>query len=298
MSGYFLAQDSGFQLGSRGSTHTASLSLLDMLNAYAGGFYKVAIELQEIRVRTRFGASDSKPPDFILIQFSQLLELMKEECRNLELDHTLNMILGIEARFKLKTENQTLGRVFGKGYTENDLLSDLDTLEMSFGNELRGELIFRIAPDKNRYFEKDNLFGSEVAAAFPSAIDNIRNAGTCYAVEQWDASVFHLMRVLERGLRVLATKFNIPFQHTTWHTIIEQIEAKVRRMDSSYGTDWKEQQKFYSEAASQFMFLKEAWRNHIMHLGDVYDEGKALSVLTHVRVVLKALAKGGLEEQP
>src|SRR5688500_15545408 len=113
-------------------------------------------------------------------------------------------------------------------YTENDLLSDLDTLEMSFRNELRGEMIFRIAPDKNRYFEKDNMFGSEVASAFPSAIDDIRNAGTCYAVEQWDASVFHLMRVLERGLRVLATKFNIPFLNTTWHTVIEQIESKVR----------------------------------------------------------------------
>jgi hypothetical protein len=67
-------------------------------------------------------------------------------------------------------------------------------------------------------------------------------------------------------------------------------------MDSSFGLDWKDKQKFYSEAASQFMFLKEAWRNYAMHVGDVYDEGKALSVLTHVRVVMQALAKGGLEE--
>jgi hypothetical protein len=44
------------------------------------------------------------------------------------------------------------------------------------------------------------------------------------------------------------------------------------------------------------MFLKDAWRNYVMHTGDVYDEGKALSVLTHVRVVMQALAKGGLSE--
>ncbi len=295
MSGYFLAHYRGFQLGSGRSTHTASLSLLDMLRAYAVGFYKVAIELQEIRVRARFGTSDTKVSAMMRSQFEQLLALIKVECRNLGLDHTLSMTGGIEARYRERVAGKTLS-TFSRGYTENDLLSDLDTLEMSFANELSGELIFRIAPDKIAYFEKDNLFGTDVTTSFPSATNDIRHAGTCFAAEQWDASVFHLMRVLERGLRVLATKFSIPFLNTTWHTIIEQIEAKVRRMDSSYGADWKEQQKFYSEAASQFMFLKDAWRNHIMHLGDVYDEGKSLSVLTHVRLVMQALTKGGLHE--
>ena len=36
------------------------------------------------------------------------------------------------------------------------------------------------------------------------------------------------------------------------------------------------------------MFLKEAWRNYVMHVGDVYDEGKAFSVLTNVRMVMQA----------
>jgi hypothetical protein len=44
------------------------------------------------------------------------------------------------------------------------------------------------------------------------------------------------------------------------------------------------------------MFLKDAWRNHIMHLSDVYDEGKALSVLRHVHELMQNLAKGGLHE--
>jgi hypothetical protein len=67
-------------------------------------------------------------------------------------------------------------------------------------------------------------------------------------------------------------------------------------MNSSFGVDWKEQQKFCSEAASQFMFLKDAWRNHIMHLSDVYDEGKTLSVFRHVQELMRTLAKSGLHE--
>jgi hypothetical protein len=104
------------------------------------------------------------------------------------------------------------------------------------------------------------------------------------------------MTILGRGLDAMGTKFGVPFQNATWHNIIEQIEAKVRKMDSSFGADWKEQQKFYSQAASQFMFLKDAWRNHVMHGRDVYDEGKALSILSHVREFMQALAKGGLVE--
>ena len=68
-------------------------------------------------------------------------------------------------------------------------------------------------------------------------------------------------------------------------------------MDSSFGADWKEQQKFYSQAATHFMFLKDAWRNHVMHARDVlYDERRALSVFTQVKEFMQALAEGGLSE--
>jgi hypothetical protein len=65
----------------------------------------------------------------------------------------------------------------------------------------------------------------------------------------------------------------------------------------SFGADWKEQQKFCSQAATHFMFLKEGWRNHVIHVRDVpYDEGRARSVFGHVREFMQALAEGGLTE--
>ena len=265
-----------------------------MLKAYAVGSYKVALALQELRIHAGFSSRDGEVDKFDRPNILNFLAALKAECRNLELTHTLNMTLGIEEKYQRKTSPSVFS--YRDKYTYSDLVNDLDALDISFTSELREELIFRLPSERKNYFEKDDLFGSEVTSAFPSAVENVRNAGTCFAVEQWDACVFHLMRVLEQGIRVLATKFNVPFQNTTWHTIIEQIEASVRRMDSSFGADWKEQQKFCSQAASQFMFLKEAWRNHIMHLSDVYDEGKALSVLRHVHELMQILAKGGLHE--
>lgn len=105
------------------------------------------------------------------------------------------------------------------------------------------------------------------------------------------------MMILERGLGALAKVFGVDFSHTNWHNVIEEVEKKIRKMDSSFGFDWKEKQKFYAQAATHFMFLKEAWRNHIMHIRAVpYDEGRAYSVLDHVRQFMQALAEGGLKE--
>ena len=301
MLGYALAQNSGFQLGLKGSNSlSASLSLLDMLKAYAAAFYKIALNLQDLRsdADLRKRMSDGGINDVAQKSFKKLLTSIKQECITLELKHTLSMTQGIESKF-LAREKADPGSVFSIGiapYTYADLLNDLDTLDMSFSNELQEELIFRIAPDKNNYFEKDDLFGPEVSHAFPSAIDNIRNAGTCFAVEQWDASVFHLMRVLERGLRVVAIRFSVSFQNATWNTIIQDIETSIGGINPSFGTDWREQRTFYSDVARHFRFLKDAWRNHIMHLGDEYDEGKALSVLRHVHELMQTLVKGGLHE--
>jgi hypothetical protein len=293
---YSLAPDNGFQIDSKCfNSKLRFLSLFDMLKAYAFGFYKVAIGLQNLRVYAGLCSSRDTINTSTQAEFERFLTSMKDECRNLELKHTLNMTLGIESKYRSKIESKGYS-MRNAAYTDFDLLNDLDALDISFSSELREEVIFRLPSERNGYFEKDDLFGPEVTIAFPSAIDDIRNAGTCFAVEQWDACAFHLMRVLERGLRVLATKFSVTFNNTTWHNIIEQIESKIRKMDSSFGADWKEQQKFCSEAASQFMFLKDAWRNHIMHLSDVYDEGKALSVLRHVHELMRTLAKGGLHE--
>jgi hypothetical protein len=164
------------------------------------------------------------------------LTAMRAECEKLDLNSTADLISHIESEVSRK----------GEDYSNGDMVNHLDTLGVSFANELRRKSCFRIAQEKDLYFQNSDSFGTEVNQAFPSCVDEIRNAGNCYALEQNEACVFHLMRVLERGLNALATKFNVPFQHDSWHNIIEQIESKTRKMDSSYGHDWKDQQKFYS----------------------------------------------------
>jgi hypothetical protein len=137
----------------------------------------------------------------------------------------------------------------------------------------------------------DDLFRPEVTAAFPSCTRDIRNAGSCYALEQPDGCVHHLMMVLERGLRALAAKLSVPYQQTNWQTIINKIDSELKTMKRG------PQRDFYLEVNAQFGFLKNAYRNHSEHAhDDPYDMPKALSIFNHVRAFMQELAKQGLTE--
>ncbi len=261
-----------------------------MLQRYAFSFYEVTCRLESLRATARVYEGTTYLKELYDHARGDLLNCLSEmqtECDKLALVNTSNLISHLESEVNRK----------GKDYTYNDLLNGLNTLSFCFSAELRKHFFFGIQDDKNKYFQKDDLLGTRVNTAFPSCVTEGRDAGNCYALEQYEATGFHSMRILERGLGSLAKKFGVDFNHTNWHNVIEEVEKKIRKMDSTFGADWKEQQKFCSQAATHFMFLKEGWRNHVMHVRDVpYDEGRALSVFGHVREFMQALAEGGLAE--
>ncbi len=114
MTEYSLAQDRGFQLGSgRSNSKPAFLSLFDMLKAYAIGFYKVAIGLEEMRAYAGLASGQTKISLSKQGQFEKLLASIKEECKRLELNHTLNMTLGIESKYRRKIEYSVVHRFTG-----------------------------------------------------------------------------------------------------------------------------------------------------------------------------------------
>jgi hypothetical protein len=259
-----------------------------MLKRYAFSFYEVVVRLEKPRNIARMIASyGSQMTKVEREDLSAALRDMRKECETLTLGDTVDQIDFIASEVLRK----------GNEYSYADALKDLDHLSHSFAGGLRKRIFFRIKNKNGKYFQNDDLLGTKVNTAFSSCVAESRDAGNCYALEQYEATAFHSMRILERGLGSLAKKFGVDFSHTNWHNVIEEVEKKIRKMDSTLGVDWKEQQKFCSQAATHFMFLKEGWRNHVMHVRDVpYDEGRALSVFGHVQEFMQALADGGLTE--
>jgi len=194
--------------------------------------------------------------------------------------------------------NRMLQRFDGKngGYSCDQLKSDYHELTWRIQDEMAKILVMRIEKDRADYFDKVQLFGPEVATNFPSANYDIEEAGNCYATDRNTACVFHSMRVLEIGLRVLANDLQVtfptPIELENWNTIIEKIESTIRDREKQLpkGMQKSEEMQFYSEAAKEFRYFKDAWRNHVAHSREKYGETEAYRVLCHVRDFMQHLA--------
>jgi len=136
-------------------------------------------------------------------------------------------------------------------------------------------------------------------SAFPSIETEVLRAMDCYALGHDVASVFHSMRILEHGLRAVAADVGLTFDLQQWHNIIEQIESAIvtERKTLSKGEARNERLRFLSEAAKEFFYFKDGWRNYVSHNRADYDEHQALSVLNHVRSFMNHLASQ-LSETP
>ena len=180
----------------------------------------------------------------------------------------------------------------------------LSQILLCLGSAIRAEisthLFMQIFPNRIEYYEQPELFGAEVNAGFPSAIRDIRSCGSCYACDRNTASVMHSMRVLEAGLGVLASELTVPSDRRNWEQIIRDIEIKIEEIQKKreqWGQNWKEKLEFYSGAAKDFRYFKDAWRNHVMHFREHYDAAEALTILNHVKAFMEHLVGGGLKEQ-
>jgi hypothetical protein len=250
--------------------------------------YKIALEIEELRSKAKslkelpssysYSRKRSEVSEPVAQDFAALLKTIHQKCLEYGLIDTSDMA------------KRLLDGVAPETYA--DMFSDLNHLNGSLSNQLEKEAVFRVPSELKGYYGRDDLFGPEVAEAFPSCGRDIQRAGSCYALGQGDACVHHLMLVLERGLNALAVKVGVPYQRTNWQNIIDQIKTKLKSAPKGRERD------FYVEVNAQFGLLKDAYRNHSEHArDDLYDMPKALHILHHVREFMRAIANGGLAEE-
>lgn len=135
------------------------------------------------------------------------------------------------------------------------------------------------------------LFGLDVDKAFPSAAEDIAEAAKALTFTLFTAAVFHCMRCSEAALRCLATALGVIHQNQNWGTIIQDVEFAISSMNAtSHGKDWKQLRQFYSEAATHFRMLKDAWRNYVMHSHVTYTSQQALDIYNATRSLMQQVS--------
>ena len=249
-------------------------SLLDMLKVSAEEYIKIGeiirgmyfkLELESIKV-IKF--KKNKKNDF-----RKFLVRLKKQCDKLELSISSHLL-----KSKIKDLPKT-----GE---------ELELLSQAVKEEIKSNLFLFIPGHRAKYYELN--LPEYFTASFPRASREIVKAGNCYAVGEYTACVFHCMRGAEIGLRSLAKHLNIPFQDLEleqWKNIIDKIEAEIKaKQGMNRGPDKVEELKFCSDAASQFRYFKDAYRNHVAHARSTYDDGEAERIMRSTREFTQSLS--------
>lgn len=212
------------------------------------------------------------------------LNALLEVANQLELPATAR---SIERLAKRISEPTCTFREMGKGQAE--IFSRLK-------DELSGTDLLYLEPRFATYYDAGTApFGDGVFNAFPSAIRDVESAGKCLALSQPTASVFHLTRVMEAGLKALARPLGIPYA-PSWESYLKQIETKIGEKHATKSVAWKKREPFFRDLCGDLQIVKMSFRNPTMHIVRHYTTDEAEEVYRAVRAFMKRLVDGGLKE--
>jgi len=176
------------------------------------------------------------------------------------------------------------------GGSYQDVEAHIEQLRSRMRDELEELQFLHVTPRLSIGLGEAAPFGASVEQAFPSASLEIRDAARCLAFGQGTAAVFHCMRALEPALIAFATEFDVEYREN-WNSLLNAIEAAVRdRKNSKEWENWRDAETYFAEACTHFFFIKNAWRNHTMHLNLRFSEQDALPVYEHTRAFMQHLA--------
>jgi HEPN domain-containing protein len=175
------------------------------------------------------------------------------------------------------------------------LISGLKHFNTTLEDELRRRVFLYVAPEDIGLYRYPYASFGLTQAAYPSARNDIHEACRSFALGRYTACVFHCMGIVQSGLHTTAQALGVTFPYSIelaeWSAVIGRIDDKIKEMREGQRTNEKDDKlSFYSECATQFRYFKDAWRNHVCHLREVYDRDQAHSILLHVRDFMEKLS--------
>ncbi len=235
------------------------VSLLDILRVYADEYIFIGELLAWIYICFQ---NDLISTDEERDRLKATLVNLKEHCDKLHLKVSSALL------------NDAINNL-PQGHREFAILSN------AIKKEISSNLFLYIPPNRAKYHNKASTFKT---GSFPNASKELIGAGNCYAVGEYTACVFHSMRAAEIGLRTLAKHLNVtfpfPIELADWNNIIDKIDHEIKSMKQlPKGSKKDEELKFFSAAAAQFRYFKDAYRIFVAHARETYDEGQAFSIM-------------------
>jgi hypothetical protein len=272
---------------------TRLVSLWDMLRTYCGFLGHSLLMLRGYEML--FGQDNDKNPaatlgEAYVAEISQLLDTVAKHGRLVELTGSVTLALHIKHELEPRTKAGTAAGLMREMYRR--VHHELCEREFLY-------VPSRLASHYNEPLEAWGL----VPVRFRKCAPDIVEAEYCFALSRPTATVFHLMRVAEIGLRVLAWDRRVilrgkagrvlrtPLDLVTWDKILVGLEKAETAIEDFRKTPAREAQlAFYHGAMIEVRAFKNLYRNRVMHTRESYKMHQAESAMNHVRDFMTTLA--------
>jgi len=178
-----------------------------------------------------------------------------------------------------------------------EIVADLmDDFDQALRRAMAGKKLVFIAPEKEKFLEKLELFGPLVNQAFPEATSDVKEAGNCLVFDLNTAAVFHLMRIAEFGLRKMAKRLRTAVSASRidfagWSTLTKKIRKRIEVLEKRTNNAKKlDDLEYYHAALDEIKFFRDYWRNEVMHTRGQYDATQADDARKRVENFMRKLA--------
>jgi hypothetical protein len=231
-------------------------------------------ELADVKIKP----APALPGDESAVQLGRVilngLVLVEEKCQSLGLDSALAQIARIRRELKADCPVPEFRRM-------------IDDLIVRIHDQLNLRLFLFVPTERAKFYSGQQLFGADVEVKFPDASYDISEAGKCLAVNRSTATVCHLMRVLDVGLKALANHLTATIDtDQPWGRILPQVDAAIQAR-SLTGVNVDDLNKVHASLNA----VRVAWRNSAMHCKDKYTEEEAEEIFNACKTFMRLLAQ-------
>jgi HEPN domain-containing protein len=259
--------------------HNRLESLWDMLQRDAAAFVDVVTTCERVNILV-IGTGE--------INFAGQNDVLEEATHASALKHLAQLeaaLADMPVKATLAAIQRTKATLKAGGVKYSELGKANADIFSRFKDELAGRNFLFLTEGESDLFEPKNpLFGEKVDQAFPTAAEDISEAGKCAGLGRYTASIFHLMRAMECAVQLLADEIGVANVEREWGKLLSDIGTAIEAMPKGKKRDQ------WSESHSHLYHVKQAWRNSTMHPKKTYTAEEAEAVFAAVRSFMRHLA--------
>jgi hypothetical protein len=254
----------------------------EMLKAYAADLCDLVIILRDIEhlfSRTLGDNLHLRVEPELVTAFEGHLEFTEKCCNALGLNLALEKLPQIRKAFLDRECAEAVHVMF---YELRGRIKD----------ELKSRYFLYIPQSEVAHYQDPCLFGEKVHRRFMTANADTEEAGKCLALGRHTACVFHLMRVMELGVKALGKKLKLSNLKVDkpWGEITIALDVAIKSLPQKTPGQKKKKEQ-YSTVLAHLNAVRIAWRNTTMHPKLSYSSEEAHQIFAHAKAFMCDLAE-------